>query len=173
MIACMNNNILALATVFFYLLTLIFLRADLMQLAGHPKALLHLLLSTLVFSVLCVTALQAVVLSMQDSLLRNKRASGIITLLPPLEVVEKLLFQMLLIGLVLLTLLLATSLWSFYPILISSFWQKACLSLFAWLVFIILLIGRHYFGWRGQPAIRWTIGGVFLVIAAYLGSAVL
>ncbi|GIX21729.1 MAG: hypothetical protein KatS3mg121_0512 [Gammaproteobacteria bacterium] len=40
----------------------------------------------------------------------------------------------------------------------------------AWVVFGLLLLGRHRAGWRGQTAIRWTLGGMFSLALAYLGT---
>jgi ABC-type uncharacterized transport system permease subunit len=62
---------------------------------------------------------------------------------------------------------LITSWFTFSHIFIPLLWQKTLLSLFAWLVFMVLLIGRYYFGWRGKFAIRWTFSGVFLVVLIY------
>jgi ABC-type uncharacterized transport system permease subunit len=44
------------------------------------------------------------------------------------------------------------------------------LSVFAWFVFGILLLGRWRFGWRGCPAVRWTLGGFTLLVLGYLGT---
>ena len=48
--------------------------------------------------------------------------------------------------------------------------HKTVLSIAAWLVFGILLIGRWRFGWRGRTAIRWTMSGFVTLLLAYLGS---
>ena len=48
--------------------------------------------------------------------------------------------------------------------------HKTILSILAWLLFAVLLWGRWKFGWRGQMAIRWTLGGFAFLILAYLGS---
>ena len=46
------------------------------------------------------------------------------------------------------------------------------LSIASWVVFAILLLGRHRLGWRGRTAIRWTLSGFFLLVLAYFGSKV-
>ena len=43
------------------------------------------------------------------------------------------------------------------------------LSLIAWLVFGLLLMGHSRFGWRGRAAVRWTLGGYALLLLAYFG----
>src|SRR5690606_36863616 len=37
-------------------------------------------------------------------------------------------------------------------------------------VFAVLLWGRHRLGWRGGTALRWTLGGLVVLILAYFGS---
>lgn len=137
---------------------------------SHPKELIHILLSTIAFSLLCICGLQAFFLAIQEYLLRHKRAAGFIQLLPPLQQMEKFLFQMITAGFIFLTILLVTSFWSFGYTAITDFWQKTLLSLFAWIIFAILLMGHRYAGWRSWLVIRYTLGGVFLVMLAYFGS---
>jgi ABC-type uncharacterized transport system permease subunit len=48
--------------------------------------------------------------------------------------------------------------------------HKTVLSIIAWFVFATLLWGRWRFGWRGATAIRWTLGGFFVLLLAYMGS---
>ena len=48
--------------------------------------------------------------------------------------------------------------------------HKTVLSILAWLVFAILLVGRWLVGWRGRTAIRWTVSGFVLLMLAYFGS---
>ena len=48
--------------------------------------------------------------------------------------------------------------------------HKTILSIIAWLVFAVLLWGKHRLGWRGTTAVRWTVAGFVLLILAYFGS---
>lgn len=132
---------------------------------------LHIVLSTLALVVLCLAAGLAVALAWRDHELRRKRGAE---LLPSwsLERLESRLFQAIKWGFLLLTLDVVTSLWFFHTRLTPLLWHKTFLVLFAWAVFLILLLGRHYFGWRSRLAIRWTLIGVFLVVIAYLGSLI-
>ena len=43
----------------------------------------------------------------------------------------------------------------------------------AWLVFGVLLMGRWLWGWRGLTAVRWTIGGLILLMIGYFGTQVI
>ena len=131
---------------------------------------IHIFLSTLALIVLCSAALQALLLASQEWILKHKQAIGFIQYFPPLEVMETYLFALISIAIVLLTLLLTTSLILFHPISEQSLWQKTFLSLLAWGVFLMLLIGRSYFGWRGKIVISWTLIGTGLIAMAYLGA---
>lgn len=131
---------------------------------------IHIFLSTLVLIVLCSAAFQALLLASQEWILKHKQAIGFIQYFPPLEVMEAYLFILISIGIVLLTLVLTTSLILFYPVSEQGLWQKTFLSLLAWGVFLMLLIGRNYFGWRGKIAISWTLIGASLIGIVYLGA---
>src|SRR5690625_6552585 len=48
--------------------------------------------------------------------------------------------------------------------------HKTVFSLAAWVIYVVLLWGRHRVGWRGYTAIRWTLAGFVLLMLAYFGS---
>ena len=130
----------------------------------------HIFLTTLALIVLISAALQALLLASQEWMLKHKQAIGFIQYFPPLEVMETYLFMLISIAIVLLTLVLASSLILFYPVFEQRLWQKILLSLLAWGVLLMLLIGRNYFGWRGKIAISWTLIGASLIGIVYLGT---
>ncbi|WP_218813848.1 cytochrome c biogenesis protein CcsA [Rickettsiella endosymbiont of Dermanyssus gallinae] len=134
---------------------------------------IHFFLSTLVLIVLCMAALQALLLASQERMLKAKQTIRFIHYFPPLEVMETYLFLLISIAIILLTLVLVSSLILFYPISLEGVWQKTLLSILAWSVLLMLLIGRSYFGWRGKVAIRWTLIGVGLIGGIYLGAILL
>ena len=63
----------------------------------------HILLSILAYSILTIAAVQAVLLYLQDKALKNRQTQGFIQALPPLQLMDKLLFEMLWLGMILLT----------------------------------------------------------------------
>ncbi|HEY2567047.1 MAG TPA: cytochrome c biogenesis protein CcsA [Candidatus Aquirickettsiella sp.] len=130
----------------------------------------HIFLSTLALIVLFSAALQALLLASQEWMLKHKQAIGFIQYFPPLEVMETYLFMLISIAIVLLTLVLASSLILLHPVFEQRLWQKILLSLLAWGVLLMLLIGRNYFGWRGKIAISWTLIGAGLIGIVYLGT---
>ncbi len=136
---------------------------------GEPVDL-HVISSVAAYAVLGLASAQAVVLAWQENVLRRRRAGAVLGLLPPLQSMEALLFQLLAIGFVLLSISLVTG-WLFVDNLFAQdLVHKTVLSMVAWLVFAGLLIGRHQAGWRGRTAIRWTLAGILLLALAYFGS---
>jgi ABC-type uncharacterized transport system permease subunit len=131
---------------------------------------IHIFLSTLALVVLISAALQALLLASQEWVLKHKQATGFIQYFPPLEVMETYLFTLISIAIVVLTLVLISSLILFHLVLGQHLWQKILLSLVAWGVLLMLLIGRSYFGWRGKIAISWTLIGASLIAIVYLGT---
>lgn len=130
----------------------------------------HILTSFLSFSLLNIAAAQALLLAVQDWQLRRKHPLPLLRALPPLQGMERLLFQLITAGLALLSLSLLTGLAFVDDLFAQHLAHKTVLSILAWLVFALLLGGRHYYGWRGQTAIRWTLGGFATLLLAYFGS---
>jgi ABC-type uncharacterized transport system permease subunit len=135
-----------------------------------PNLIGHVLLSIFAYTVLLLVACQCLVLRAQENAIRDKRDIAMLRLLPPLQTMENLLFQWLIVGLVLLTLAIGSG----FLFLDNMFEQQVVhhtvLSIASWFAFAILLLGRHRFGWRGPTATRWTLIGFALLLLAFLGS---
>ncbi len=130
----------------------------------------HILLSLLAYSIFGLAVIQSILLAIQDRHLHNRKPGGFIRALPPLAVMESLLFQMIGIGFALLTLALVSGALFMEDIFAQHLVHKTTLSIIAWILFGVLLWGRWRFGWRGRTAIRWTIGGFIFLMLAYFGS---
>lgn len=130
----------------------------------------HIITSLLAYSVLAMSALQAIFLAIQDYQLQHKHPGRIMRLLPPMQVMEELLLQMIGVGFVLLSLGLVSGAVFLENILAQHLVHKTVLSILAWLVFAGLLWGRWRFGWRGRTILRWTLAGFVLLMLAYFGS---
>ncbi len=154
------------------LLVLGFPHADIINTAAKPDTLFHILLSIVTFCVLCVAGLLAILLAVQDYVLRQKQGSWMIEKMPPLESLEKLLFQVISLGFVLLSVVMVTSMYFYHELLWNSrvLLQKTILVGAAWSIFAVLLLGRYCWRWRGRRAIYGTLGGVLLLFLAYFGS---
>ena len=130
---------------------------------------LHILISLLSAGVLTLAAVQAVALAIQDRLL-HQHAVASLSRLPPLQLMERLLFQMVAIGFVLLSLTLLSGFWFIDNWLAQHLAHKTVLSIVAWVVFGVLLWGRWKHGWRGRIAIRWALSGYGILLLAYFGT---
>lgn len=137
---------------------------------GRRMLDIHVLISVAAYSVLSLAALQAVLLAVQDRHLHAKHPGGFVRALPPLQSMERLLFQLIGVGFVLQSLSLLTGFLFLEDMFAQHLVHKTVFSVAAWLVFAVLLWGRWQFGWRGRIAIRSTLAGVICLLLAYLGS---
>ncbi len=135
-----------------------------------PGILAHILLSISAYGMLTIAVFQSLLLLVQDHQLKHKHPSGLIRNFPPLQTMESLLFGFLWAGWALLTLSLLSGALFLEDLLAQHLAHKTILSIFAWVVFAVLLWGRHQLGWRGHRAIRWTLAGFCLLMLAYFGS---
>jgi ABC-type uncharacterized transport system permease subunit len=138
---------------------------------GSPGGLIfHVVTSVIAYSILGLAALHAILLSIQNSFLHKHQPGGLIRLLPPLTTMETLLFDTIIIGFACLSLSLLSGMVFLEDMFAQHLAHKTILSILAWLVFAVLLIGRWKLGWRGRTAIRWTLGGFISLMLAYFGS---
>ncbi|MCW8830883.1 MAG: cytochrome c biogenesis protein CcsA [Gammaproteobacteria bacterium] len=138
---------------------------------GSSNGLLfHIISSIIAYSILGLAAVHAVVLSIQNRFLHRHQPGGFIRFLPPLKTMESLLFEIIIIGFVGLSISLASGFIFLENIFAQHLVHKTTLSMFAWIVFAILLFGHWFIGWRGRTAVRWTLGGFFSLMLAYFGS---
>lgn len=129
----------------------------------------HILLSMGAAALLFAAAVTALLLVFLDRRLRTRRIADLPSGMPPLDALENLMFRLIAAGFGLLTLALFTGFVFVTNLFTQNLVQKTILSLIAWLLFGILLIGRARFGWRGRSAVRWTLSGFGVLAAAYFG----
>ncbi len=130
----------------------------------------HILSSLLAYSVLSFSGILAIFLYFQNRQLKSNHSSSLLPLLPPLDAMEALLFNLVWVGVLLLTAGLLSG-WLYHEDLFAQHLvHKTTLSVSAWLVFVLLLLGRSCFGWRGERAVHFTLAGMSLLIFAYFGS---
>lgn len=130
----------------------------------------HVVLSILAYSLLTIATLQALLLAYQNHQLKHKLAGGKVRLLPPLQTMESLLFELLWAGEILLTLSIISGIWFLDDIFAQHLAHKTVFSIAAWVIYALLLWGRHQLGWRGYTAIRWALGGFASLMLAYFGT---
>lgn len=132
----------------------------------------HILLSIIAYSLIAMATLQALLWHWQNQQLRARKLKDLVRLLPPLQTMESLMFDLLWAGQILLTLGIAIGLAGIDNIFAQQLVHKTALSLIAWLIFAALLWGRQTAGWRGNTATRWVLAGFCLLMLAYFGSKV-
>ncbi len=139
--------------------------------ASSSKALIfHISTSIIAYSLLALAALQAILLSIQNKFLHAHQPGGMIRLMPPLRHMEALLFEVIVIGFTALTISLGSGLIFLENMFAQQLAHKTILSILAWFVFLVLLLGHWKLGWRGRTAIRWTLAGFASLMLAYFGS---
>lgn len=130
----------------------------------------HVLLSVIAYSLLTIATLQAMVLAYQYRKLKSKHPGGLIGILPPLQTMEKLMFELVGFGFLLLSLSVFSGLLFIDDMFAQQLAHKTVFSLSSWVIYAIILFGRFYSGWRGILAIRWLMAGFVALMLAYFGS---
>lgn len=138
--------------------------------APDPGFAAHVILAILAYAVLAMAVGQALVTGWQERQLRQRRAAAVLGNMPPLQTMERVLFELLWVGLVLLTLAMGTGFYFLDNLFEQRVVHHTVLSMSSWMVFAVLLWGRYRLGWRGRTAIRWTLAGFVLLMLAYFGS---
>ena len=146
---------------------------------------LHLSIALAAYSMMTIAALHALLMAAADRRLHDLSAppprdtngfrqtlARMFDAMPPLLVLERLLFRLIWIGFVLLTLTVVTGIGFSEEIFGKALRMdhKTVFTLLSWLTFGLLLIGRQIRGWRGRLALRWTLAGFALLLLAYVGS---
>ena len=129
--------------------------------------LAHILISIVAYTILATAAVQSILLALQERSLRHKSITGLVTLLPPLQTMETMLFQLLWVGLIALTLAIGSGFLFLTDMFAQSVVPHTVLASASWVTFAILLAGRYLFGWRSTLATRATLVGFVLLILAY------
>jgi ABC-type uncharacterized transport system permease subunit len=139
---------------------------------------LHLLVAIAAYSLLTIAALHALLMALLDRRLHaplDAPAGGLARVFGQLQsllALERLLFQLIGTGFLLLTATLITGVFFSEQLFGQAlrFEHKTVFTIASWLVFAGLLTGRFVFGWRGRTALRWTFAGFLMLLLAYVGS---
>lgn len=131
----------------------------------------HIILSLSAYAVLFMATIHAVLIWLQNRELKKKQRNRIwVNLLPSLQTMESLLFDLILIGFILLSAALGFGFFTIDDFFGQHLAHKTVFSIFSWLVYGSLLLGHWKFGWRGKKAIRFTLVGFFLLALGFIGS---
>jgi ABC-type uncharacterized transport system permease subunit len=145
--------------------------APVLELSHVPLGMtVHIITSIVAFGVLSIAGVYATFVYLIDRLLRHHRLNKLVQTLPALDTLEGLLFHLIKAGFAVLTISLLTGLIFVNDLFGQHLAHKTLLSIFAWLVFAVLLWGRWKKGWRGRVAVRMTLAGIVLLLLSYFGS---
>lgn len=154
------------------LLPTIFPGQHLLTNADSPQFRAHFLIAMLAYSLFTLAALHAVLMAVAERGLHRGRLTPLLASLPPLLTMETLLFRLIHVAFALLTLTLVSGV-LFSETLFGkalTFNHKTVFAILSWFIFAHLLAGRHFRGWRGRKALRWTLAGFIALLLAYVGS---
>ena len=134
---------------------------------------LHWALGIAAYGVFGAAVLHGLMLGAAERALHRRRlaAAGLTPALPLLTL-EKLTYRLAGLGFALLTAALLFAL-VFSERLFGRALEldhQTVLALAAWLVFAVLMAGRHVRGWRGRQALAWLYSGAGLLLLSYVGS---
>jgi ABC-type uncharacterized transport system permease subunit len=132
--------------------------------------LLHIASSILAYAALTLAAAQSALLAVQDHQLKHRHTRGLVQILPPLQLMEKMLFELLWIGVILLTVSIISGFVFVDDIFAQHLVHKTVLTICAWLLLSVLLWGHYQLGWRSTTAVRLTLAGFGLLVLAFFGS---
>lgn len=135
-----------------------------------PHVAIHVIASIAAYSVFSLATANACLIWFQNRALKTHQLNKLINDLPPLDILERALFQMLVVGFILLSVSILGGLVYIDDFLGQKLAHKTLFSILSWLVFAALLGGRFILGWRGNLAVKWTIGGFSLLMLGYFGS---
>lgn len=131
----------------------------------------HILISFAAYCVLLMATVQALFLRLQIRELKHKTIHRFwVNKLPPLQSMEGLLFDMILVSFVLLSIALGLGFVYVQDIFAQHIVHKTVFSMLSWLLLGGLLIGHWRAGWRGKRAANLTIYAFLLLALGFVGS---
>ncbi len=133
---------------------------------------LHLLIAMLAYSLFTIASLHVLLMAMLDRRLHQGSLPAGLQKLPALLTMETLLFRIIWAGFIMLSLTLVSGVVFSEELFgkAARLNHKTIFGIVSWIVFAALLFGRHFHGWRGRIALRWTLTGFLMLVLAYLGS---
>ncbi|MED5526397.1 cytochrome C assembly family protein [Gallaecimonas pentaromativorans] len=141
-----------------------------LHLRTEPEVVVHITLSLIAYAIMVIAALYALEMAFIRRQLKSRRLSALPAFLPPLMTVERQLFQLMLVGLIVLSLALGSGFVFLGAMFAKATAHKTVLSLMAWVVYAGALYAHYRHGWRGKGAVWACLAGAFLLTLAYFGS---
>ncbi len=132
----------------------------------------HISLSILAFGLLSMATVEALLLKFVSARLKEHRLNALLRHMPPMEALEKLMFDLLRVGTLLLAAAVATGLMFLQSFAEQHLYHKFFFSVVAVVLYSWLWWGHARYGWRGKSALRWTLGAYVSLVLAYAGTKI-
>lgn len=126
----------------------------------------HIVLSLVAWAILTLAAWQAIACALQSHRLRAHRKPLFPT---PLMQMEHSSFRLIAMGWIVLVGGIATGFLFVENFVSQHLAHKTAFTIFAAILFGVLLIGRAMRGWRGDQALRWILTAWILLFVGYAG----
>jgi len=148
-------------------------------LPGHPQTFgfpawafrAHITVAMLAYSLATLAVFHAILLATAEHNLHRAKLGKDFDL-PPLLVLDNLLFRLIQAAFVFLTLTVGSGLLFSEEIFGKplTLTHKSVFGVASWVLFALLLGGRKFLGWRGKTATRWLLAGFASLLLAYAGT---
>lgn len=132
----------------------------------------HVLISIAAYSIMGIATAQAILYGVQERNFKAKRLNKLMLALPPLQIMESTLLQLVKIGFIFLSFALISGVFFVENLFEQHLIHKTFFAILAWAIYGLFLFGQSNYGWRGQTAARFTIWAYFLLILSYIGTTV-
>lgn len=133
----------------------------------------HVLISIAAYSIMGIATAQAILYGVQERRFRTKQLSNLMKALPPLQVMENTLVQLVMIGFIFLSFALISGIFFIEDIFAQHLIHKTFFAILSWVAYGVFLFGHFQYGWRGQKAARYTIWAYFLLILSFIGTEII
>lgn len=131
----------------------------------------HIFLSLSAYAVLFIATIHSILIWFQNRELKKKQKRRMwVLLLPSLQTMQSLLFDLILMGFTLLTIALGFGLFQIDDFFGQHLAHKTAFSILSWIIYGTLLIGHWKFGWRGNHAIQMTLVAFVVLAIGFIGS---
>ncbi len=110
---------------------------------------------------LLMATIHAILMWFQNRELKKKQKKNVfwVNLLPPIQAMESLLFDLIITGFILLTIALTFGFLTIDSFFAQHLAHKTVFSIISWFIYGSLLIGHYKLGWRGQKSNSFYLNG--------------
>ncbi|WP_315853299.1 cytochrome C assembly family protein [Alteromonas oceanisediminis] len=169
------KNVILLPVVFCFaalslLLTILLPATYVVNIALKPGIVIHITLSLFAYGTLTIALLYALQVAYTNTQLKEKSTALLHSSLPPLMTVESILNKLLSVGTLLLLIAIVSGGLFLNNMFDHQHIHKTVLTLMAFAVYALGLLGAWQWGWRGRPLLLTAAIGSTLLTLAYFGS---